>query len=130
GECMSVITLMTDFGIKDGNVGVMKGVIWGICPTAQISDLSHMIGAQNIREAAYVLARSVPYFPKGSIHVVVVDPGVGTQRRPMAAQSGKAGVQILLNWIRLNTGCKISVMYFMGAIFFRRLQPTWQMEFH
>ena len=85
---MSVITLMTDFGIKDGNVGVMKGVIWGICPTALISDLSHMIGAQNIREAAYILARSVPYFPKGSIHVVVVDPGVGTQRRPMAAQTG------------------------------------------
>ncbi len=85
---MTVITLMTDFGIKDGNVGVMKGVIWGICPTAQISDLSHLIQAQNIREAGYILARSVPYFPKGSIHVVVVDPGVGTQRRPMAAQIG------------------------------------------
>ena len=85
---MTVITLMTDFGIKDGNVGVMKGVIWGICQTAQISDLSHMIQAQNIREAGYILARSVPYFPKGSIHVVVVDPGVGTQRRPMAAQLG------------------------------------------
>ncbi len=85
---MTVITLMTDFGIKDGNVGVMKGVIWGICPAAQISDLSHMIQAQNIREAGYILARSVPYFPKGSIHVVVVDPGVGTERRPMAAQIG------------------------------------------
>jgi S-adenosyl-L-methionine hydrolase (adenosine-forming) len=85
---MSVITLMTDFGIKDGNVGVMKGVIWGICPTAQISDLSHMIQAQNIREAGLILLRSVPYFPKGSIHVVVVDPGVGTERRPMAAQIG------------------------------------------
>jgi len=83
-----VISLRTDFGIKDGNVGVMKGVIWGICPTAQISDLSHMIQAQNIREAGYVLARAVPYFPNGSIHVVVVDPGVGTQRRPMAAQIG------------------------------------------
>jgi S-adenosyl-L-methionine hydrolase (adenosine-forming) len=85
---MTVITLMTDFGIKDGNVGVMKGVIWEICPTAQISDLSHLVEAQNIREAAYIFARSVPYFPKGSIHVVVVDPGVGTQRRPMAAQIG------------------------------------------
>ena len=85
---MTVITLMTDFGIKDGNVGVMKGVIWGICPAVQISDLSHMIQAQNIREAGYILARSVPYFPKGSIHVVVVDPGVGTERRPMAAQIG------------------------------------------
>ena len=85
---MTVISLMTDFGMKDGNVGVMKGVIWGICPTAQISDLSHLIQAQNIREAAYVFTRSVPYFPRGSIHVVVVDPGVGTQRRPMAAQIG------------------------------------------
>ena len=85
---MSVISLMTDFGIKDGTVGVMKGVIWGICPTAQISDISHMIPAQNIREAAFIFARSVPYFPKGSIHVVVVDPGVGTDRRPMAAQIG------------------------------------------
>ena len=85
---MSVITLITDFGIKDGNVGVMKGVIWGICPTAQISDLSHMIQAQNIREAAYIFARSVPYFPKDSIHIVVVDPGVGTKRRPMAAKIG------------------------------------------
>lgn len=85
---MPVITLITDFGIKDGNVGVMKGVIWGICPTAQISDLSHMIQAQNIREAAYIFAHSVPYFPKDSIHIVVVDPGVGTKRRPMAAKIG------------------------------------------
>jgi S-adenosylmethionine hydrolase len=85
---MSVISLMTDFGIKDGNVGVMKGVIWGICPAAPILDLSHMIQPQNIREAAYIFARSVPYFPTGSIHVVVVDPGVGTQRRPMAARIG------------------------------------------
>ena len=85
---MAIITLMTDFGIKDGNVGVMKGVIWGICPQAQISDLSHMIGAQNIREASLILSRSAPYFPKGTVHVVVVDPGVGTARRPMAAQIG------------------------------------------
>lgn len=85
---MPLISLMTDFGIKDGNVGVMKGVIWGICPSAQISDLSHMIQPQDIREAAYIFARSVPYFPKGSIHAVVVDPGVGTARRPMAAQIG------------------------------------------
>src|SRR5512138_1783174 len=85
---MTVISLMTDFGTKDGNVGVMKGVIWGICPTAQIADLSHRIQPQNIREAVFVFARHVPYFPKGSIHIVVVDPGVGTQRRPMAGQIG------------------------------------------
>jgi len=85
---MPVMTLMTDFGIKDGNVGVMKGVIWGICPSAQISDLSHMIQPQNVREAAYIFARSAPYFPKGTVHIVVIDPGVGTSRRPMAAQIG------------------------------------------
>ena len=85
---MAFITLMTDFGIKDGNVGVMKGVIWGICPQAQISDLSHMIGPQNVREASLILLRSAPYFPKGTVHIVVVDPGVGTARRPMAARIG------------------------------------------
>ena len=85
---MSLITLMTDFGIKDGNVGVMKGVIWGISPEARIADISHLVQAQNIREAAYILGRSAPFFPRGTIHVVVVDPGVGTARRPMAAQIG------------------------------------------
>lgn len=85
---MPVISLMTDFGIRDGNVGVMKGVIWGICPGAQISDLSHMIGAQNVREASFTFGRSAPYFPANSVHVVVVDPGVGTARRPMAARIG------------------------------------------
>jgi S-adenosyl-L-methionine hydrolase (adenosine-forming) len=85
---MPIITLMTDFGIKDGNVGVMKGVIWNICPEVQIADLSHIVGAQNITEAALILARSAPYFPKNTVHVVVVDPGVGTKRRPMAARIG------------------------------------------
>ncbi len=87
-RAMSVISLMTDFGPKDGNVGVMKGVIWGIAPDARISDLSHVVQPQNVREAAYILVRSAPYFPKGTVHVVVVDPGVGTQRRPMAARIG------------------------------------------
>lgn len=86
---MAIITLTTDFGVKDGNVGVMKGVIWGIAPDAQITDLSHLISPQNIREAALILARSAPYFPNSSIHIVVVDPGVGTARRPLAAQVGK-----------------------------------------
>jgi S-adenosylmethionine hydrolase len=85
---LTIITLMTDFGLKDGNVGVMKGVIAGIAPQAQVIDISHLIGPQNIAEAALILLRSAPYFPDGSIHVVVVDPGVGTTRRPMAAQMG------------------------------------------
>src|SRR5688572_9831159 len=79
---------MTDFGIKDGNVGVMKGVIWNISPEAQIADLSHMVQPQNIHEASLLLARSAPYFPENAIHLCVVDPGVGTARRPMAAKIG------------------------------------------
>lgn len=83
---MSIITLTTDFGIKDGNVGVMRGVIWGLAPQVSIADLSHQIGPQNVSEAALILARSAPFFPTDTIHVVVVDPGVGTARRPIAAQ--------------------------------------------
>lgn len=85
---MGLITIMTDFGLKDGNVGVMKGVIYGITPNANVIDLSHLISPQNIYEANYVLSRSVPYFPDGTIHIFVVDPGVGTKRRPMAAKLG------------------------------------------
>lgn len=85
---MPFMTLTTDFGIRDGNVGVMKGVIWGIAPDTKIADLSHLIEAQNIRQAAFVLDRHVFYFPADTVHVVVVDPGVGTQRRPIAAQIG------------------------------------------
>jgi S-adenosylmethionine hydrolase len=85
---MTFITLTTDFGIRDGNVGVMKGIIWGIAPEAKIADISHLIEPQNIREAAYILARQVFYFPENTVHIVVVDPGVGTQRRPIAAQIG------------------------------------------
>lgn len=85
---MKIVTLITDFGLKDGNVGVMKGVIWGIAPGVRIVDLSHFIAPQNVPEAALILLRSVPYFPEDSVHVVVVDPGVGTARRPIAARLG------------------------------------------
>lgn len=85
---MTIITLTTDFGLKDGNVGVMKGVIWRFAPQARIADISHLIAPQNVPEAALILSRSAPYFPEGSIHVVVVDPGVGTSRRPLAARLG------------------------------------------
>lgn len=85
---MSLISIMTDFGTRDGNVGVMKGVIWGIAPDVKIADVSHEISPQNIYEAAYVLDRQAYYFPENTIHVVVVDPGVGTKRRPIAAQIG------------------------------------------
>lgn len=86
---MNIVSLLTDFGIQDGNVGVMKAVIWRIAPRAQISDLSHSVAPQNVRQAALLLARSAPYFPEESVHCVVVDPGVGTERRPIAARLGR-----------------------------------------
>jgi S-adenosylmethionine hydrolase len=67
----------------------MKGVIWGIDPQAKIADLSHHISPQNVAEASLILFRSAPYFPPGTVHVIVVDPGVGTQRRPIAARLGE-----------------------------------------
>jgi hypothetical protein len=85
---MSFITLLTDFGIRDGGVAVMKGVILGIAPEVRIEDLSHTIAPQNIQEAAILLRRVIPYFPAGAIHVIVVDPGVGTHRRPIAGRFG------------------------------------------
>jgi S-adenosyl-L-methionine hydrolase (adenosine-forming) len=86
---MTILTLTTDFGVKDGFVGTMKGVIWGICPTAQIADISHSLLPQNVLEGAFTLWRAYPYFPAGSVHVAVIDPGVGTRRRPMAAHLGE-----------------------------------------
>jgi hypothetical protein len=86
---MAIITLTTDFGTLDGYPGVMKGVILNIAPNAKIVDLSHEISPQDIMEAALLLWRSVPYFPDGTIHVAVVDPGVGTTRRAIAAQIGR-----------------------------------------
>ncbi|MDD2694950.1 MAG: SAM-dependent chlorinase/fluorinase [Anaerolineales bacterium] len=85
----AIISLTTDFGLKDGNVGAMKGVIWSIAPHVQIADLSHLINPQNVHEAALVVARAAPYFPDGTIHVVVVDPGVGTERRAIALRLGQ-----------------------------------------
>jgi len=85
---MTVITLLTDFGLRDGYPGVMKGVIWNISPHVQIADISHTIKPQNIQQGALALARTVPYFPPGTIHVAVVDPGVGTDRRPIGLRLG------------------------------------------
>lgn len=85
---MPIITLTTDFGLKDSHVGAMKGVIWSITPQAQIVDITHLISPQNIQEGAQILRRAAPFYPSGTIHVAVVDPGVGTERRPIAGRLG------------------------------------------
>ncbi len=85
---MTILTLTTDFGLRNGFAGTMKGVIWGIVPQVKIVDISHEIAPQNIQEGAFTLWRAAPFFPEGTIHVYVVDPGVGTKRRPLAARLG------------------------------------------
>jgi S-adenosylmethionine hydrolase len=86
---MPILTLTTDFGTKDGFVGTLKGVIWSICPPAQIADISHSISPQNVLEGAFALWRAYAFFPSGTIHLAVIDPGVGTSRRPVAMQLGE-----------------------------------------
>ncbi|TAK04358.1 hypothetical protein EPO44_07015 [bacterium] len=82
-----LITLITDFGYKDPFVGIMKGVIFSINPNANIIDLSHGIPPQDLMAGALVLRYTAPSFPRGTIHVAVVDPGVGTKRRPLLIES-------------------------------------------
>ncbi len=77
----AVITLTTDFGLSDAYVASMKGVMLGINPEAKLVDICHGIKPQNIPQAAFVLSTAYPYFPAKTIHLVVVDPGVGTERR-------------------------------------------------
>jgi hypothetical protein len=86
---ISLITLLTDFGDRDYFVASMKGVILNINPQCRIVDLSHQVPPQRIEEAAYLLKSCYKYFPDGTIHVAVVDPGVGTTRRALLASSAR-----------------------------------------
>jgi S-adenosyl-L-methionine hydrolase (adenosine-forming) len=82
-----VITLTTDFGSSDHYVGTLKCVISGICPDARIIDITHEIAPSDVLAAAYAVSQAAPFSPSGSIHVVVVDPGVGTSRRAIAMRN-------------------------------------------
>jgi len=80
------ITLLTDFGLEDAWVGIMKGVILGINPDARIVDITHQIPPQDTRAAAWTLAAAYPYFSRGTVHIIVVDPGVGSDRAIICAR--------------------------------------------
>ncbi|MDX2228754.1 MAG: SAM-dependent chlorinase/fluorinase [Leptolyngbyaceae cyanobacterium bins.349] len=82
------MTLLTDFGLQDGYVGMMKGAIAQINPTVPVIDLTHLIAPQNIAQARFVLMNAFPHFPAGTVHVAVVDPGVGSRRRGVAIAVG------------------------------------------
>ncbi len=82
-----LITLTTDFGLQDHYVGTMKGVILSRCPGAQMIDISHEISPFSIHAGAYAIDQAAPFFPSGTVHLVVIDPGVGTKREPLLLQA-------------------------------------------
>lgn len=85
-----IVTLLTDFGAKDAYVGAMKGAILEICPEAIIIDISHEVARHNVLEGAFILSQASPYFPEGSVHLAVVDPGVGTERRRIIVKGSRS----------------------------------------
>lgn len=85
-----VITLLTDFGLSDPYVGIMKGVILSINPGVSLVDLTHDIPPGAIAQGAWILQEARPFFPRGTVHLAVVDPGVGSQRRPLALRTREA----------------------------------------
>ena len=83
-----LITLTTDFGLRDPFVGIMKGVVLSICPSARLVDLTHEIPPQDVLAGGLALEAAAPFFPAGTVHLAVVDPGVGTTRRAIAIRAG------------------------------------------
>ena len=120
-----IITLMTDFGTSDHYVGVMKGVMLNINPQVQIVDITHTIPPQDIHGAAFLIDSAYRYFPTGTIHVIVVDPGVGSDRRAIVCQTETAyfvcpdnGIltHILRNGKRIHTVAMENSGYFLPEV--------------
>ena len=86
-----IITLTTDFGLRDGYVAAMKGAMLGVEPALTLVDVTHEVPPQDVMAAGFVLRQAAPHFPDGTVHLVVVDPGVGTDRRAIAARFSLAG---------------------------------------
>jgi S-adenosyl-L-methionine hydrolase (adenosine-forming) len=112
---MAIIGLITDFGIQDEYVGLMKAVILGIDPAAVPVDLSHAVEPQNVVQAAFLLEASYRYFPPGSIHLIVVDPGVGTERAVLYLEAHQQ------RFIAPDNGVLSLLMDPQGAVSLRRV---------
>ncbi len=84
----ALVTLTTDFGTRDPYVAAMKGVLLRACPELRVLDLGHEIAPHDVLEGALFLAGALPHFPAGTVHIAVVDPGVGSERRPIAVRAG------------------------------------------
>ena len=83
-----VLTLTTDFGVADHYAGSMRGAVASVAPQVRVMDISHEVPRFSVAEGAFAIAQAYDYYPQGTVHVVVVDPGVGTDRRPLAAMAG------------------------------------------
>lgn len=83
---MPIITILSDFGLRDEYAGVIKGVILSICPSVSIVDISHQVDPQDIAQAAYLIPSFYGFFPKGTVHLIIVDPGVGSERDILAVR--------------------------------------------
>ena len=91
---MRIITLLTDFGLEDGYVAAMKGVIAGIAPDAEMVDVTHLVSPQDVASGRFRLLTVTPYFPPGTVHLAVVDPGVVTSRRAVAVRSSSGSLLV------------------------------------
>ena len=125
---MPIIALLTDYGTQDIYAGVMKGVIWSICPEARIADLTHDIPPQDITAGALSLWGAFRYFPSGTIFCAVVDPGVGTQRRAIAVQTHDhffVGPDNGLLWWAISEGGIVTAVELRNpAYFLPAISPT------
>lgn len=127
---MAIIALLTDFGTKDIYVGVMKGVIASICPDAPIVDLTHEVAPQDITGGALALWGAFRYFPKGTVFCAVVDPGVGTERQPIAVATHDhffVGPDNGLLWWAISEGGIVSVVALRNPTYFL---PVISQTFH
>jgi S-adenosyl-L-methionine hydrolase (adenosine-forming) len=129
-----LITLLTDFGAADHYAAAMKGVMRGICPAAEFIDISHEVAPYALAEAAYTLSQAWQYFPKGTIHLIVVDPGVGGARRPVLAKSAghyfvapDNGVLSMVIPTEATSGLACSVRELTNPKYFR---PSLSQTFH
>ncbi|MBI4423858.1 MAG: SAM-dependent chlorinase/fluorinase [Elusimicrobia bacterium] len=124
----SAMVLLTDFGLSDPFVGVMKGVLLGRAPGVPVVDLTHGIAPQDVRQAAFALLEAVPYFPEGSLFVCVVDPGVGSGRRILWARGDRhqflAPDNGLLSWVGRRERLRELRAVTRSALFLKPLSRT------
>ena len=125
---MPIIALLTDFGLQDNFVGIMKGIIYSISPGVKIVDITHNVSPQDVEEGAFYLLTSYRYFPEGTIFVVVVDPGVGSARRIILVKSQKyyfiAPDNGILSWVLREEKLKKIVQVTQDKYFLKPISST------